>query len=205
MSQKIKKPINFHEVEQRLEAAHAAVERVWTPSADETHRILQTRARALAQEPTSLEAVEESIEVLEFILACESYAVETQYVRQVASLENLTPLPCTPAFVLGIVNLRGAMLSVIDLKNFFELPVKGLTDLNKIIVLQSGKILIGIVADSIAGVRNILAAEIQPSLPTLTGIRKDYLKGITPERMTLLDAGKLLSAENIVIQEQVME
>lgn len=205
VSQKNKKPIKFGEAEQRLEAARVALERVWAPSAEETHRILQTRALILAQEPPSHKAVDDGIDALEFILAHESYAVETHYVRQVASLENLTPLPCTPAVVLGIVNLRGAILPVIDLKNFFELPAKGLTDLNKIIVLQSGKILFGIVADSIVGVRNISAAAIQPSLPTLTGIRKDYLKGITPERVALLDAGKLIAAENIVVQEQVIE
>ena len=112
------------------------------------------------------------------MLAYERYAVETQYVSQVAMLEHLIPLPCTPAFVLGIVNLRGAILPVLDLKNFFELPVKGLTDLNKIIVLQSGKILFGILADAIVGVRHILLRDVQSSLPTLTGVRKNYLKGV---------------------------
>lgn len=197
--------INFIEVEQRLEAARSAIERIWTPSAEETQRILQTRARALAEEPSSQDTAGEAIEVLEFMLTYESYAVETRYVRQVALLEGLTPLPCTPAFVLGIVNLRGTILPVINLKNFFELPEKGLTDLNKIIVLQSEKIIFSILADEIVSVRNILLADIQPPLPTLTGIRKNYLKGVTPERVAILDAGKLLASENIIVQEQVAE
>jgi len=61
----------------------------------------------------------------------------------------------------------------------------------------------GILADAILGVRRISLAEIQPSLPTLTGIREKYLKGITPERTVILDAGKLLADEEIVVQEQV--
>ena len=199
------KSTNFSEVEQRLETARAALENIWAPSAEETRRILQTRALTLAQEASLGEDVEDVIEVLEFTLAYERYAVETQYVNQVAMLEQLIPLPCTPDFVRGIVNLRGAILPVLDLKNFFELPVKGLTDLNKIIVLQSEKILFGILADEIVGVRNILLRDVQSSLPTLTGVRKDYLRGVTPERVTLLDAEKLLISENIIVQEQVAE
>ena len=199
------KSTNFSEVEQRLETARAALENIWAPSAEETRLILQTRALTLAQEASLGEGVEDVTEVLEFTLAYERYAVETQYVNQVAMLEQLIPLPCTPDFVRGIVNLRGAILPVLDLKNFFELPVKGLTDLNKIIVLKSEKILFGILADEIVGVRNILLRDVQSSLPTLTGVRKDYLRGVTPERVTLLDAEKLLISENIIVQEQVAE
>ncbi|HEV7930433.1 MAG TPA: chemotaxis protein CheW [Nitrosospira sp.] len=196
---------NSTQVEQRLKTARIALERVWAPSAKETQRTLQARALVLAQEVSGPENAEDTIEVLEFALAYERYAVETRYVRQVAKLEQLIPLPCTPAFVLGIVNLRGAILPVLDLKNFFELPVKGLTDLNKIIVLQSEKIRFSILADEIVGVRNFLLRDVQSSLPTLTGVRKDYLKGVTPERVTLLDAEKLLASENIIVQEQVAE
>lgn len=207
VSQKKEEPasVNFRTIEQRLENARIAIERIWTPSAEETQRILQIRALALAQEPPLEEVSNESIEVVEFTLAYERYAVESRYVRQVASLESLTPLPCTPGFVLGVVNLRGEILPVIDLKKIFELSGKELTDLNKIIVLQSGKIVFGILADAIIRVRNILVARIQPSLPTLTGIRENYLKGVTPERLVILDAEKLLTDENIIVQEQVAE
>ncbi|MGH8762582.1 MAG: chemotaxis protein CheW [Nitrosospira sp.] len=197
--------VNFRKIEQRLENARIALERIGTPSAEETQHILQIRALALAQEPPLEEASNESIEVVEFTLAYERYAIESRYIRQVASLESLTPLPCTPGFVLGVVNLRGEILPVIDLKKIFELSGKELTDLNKIIVLQSGKIIFGILADAIIRVCNILVARIRPSLPTLTGIRENYLKGITPERLVILDAEKLLTDENIIVREQVAE
>ena len=207
MSQRKKRlvPVNFREIEQRLEIAHGTIERIWAPSAEETQRILQIRALALAQEPLREEAADEDLEILEFTLAYERYAIESHFVRQVASLESLTPLPCTPAFVLGIVNLRGALYPVIDLRKFFELPEKGLTSFNKIIVLQSGKILFSILADTIIGVRRIFKNHIQPSLPTLTGVRRSYLMGITPERLVVLDAEKLLMDESINVQDQVAE
>lgn len=207
MSQEKKKPvpINFHKIEQRLETARSTIERIWTPTTEETQRILQARALALAQESTLGKTVDEDIEIMEFTLAYEQYAIETRYVRQVAALENLTPLPCTPAFVLGIVNLRGAILPVIDLRKLFELPERGLTDLHRIIVLQSGKILFGILADTVTSVHRILLAHLQPSLPTLTGVRRTYLAGITPERLVVLDAEKLLMDESINVQDQVAE
>lgn len=201
---KSKAAVDWREVERRLEAARVAIERIWAPTAEDTQRILKARAQALAREPGRAEAAEH-IEAIEFLLAHERYAFESRYVREVYPLEDITPLPCTPAFVLGIVNLRGEMFSVIDLKKFFDLPEKGLTDLNKLIVLDSGDMVFGILADAISGMRRILRADIQPSLPTLTGIRSNYLLGVTAERVVILDAEKLLSDEKLIVQEQVRE
>lgn len=202
--QGIAKPaaIDWRVIEGRLEAARSAIERVWAPSLEDTNRILKARAEALAK-PVSADAADDYIEIVEFSLAHERYAVETRYVREVYPLENLTPLPCTPAYVLGIVNVRGEIISVIDLKKFFELPEKGLTDLDKVIVLQFGDMLFGILADALAGVRHIPIADIQPTLPTLTGVRDDYLRGVSVERLAILDAEKLLMDERIVVQEHV--
>ncbi len=200
--QKNSKPIDRNEVKQRLETARAAIEHIWAPTSEDTQRILKERALILAREAVPAEAAEH-IEVIEFLLAGERYAVESRHVREIYPLENLTPLPCTPAFVLGIINIRGEILSVISIKKFFDLPEKGLTDLNKVIVLQSKSMLFGILADTIAGARQIPVTAIQPSLPTLTGIREEYLKGITAERTVVLDAGKLLADEKITVQDQV--
>ena len=195
--------IDWAEVRARLEAAQAAGEQAWAPGADETGRILRERALALAAEPGRTQTQDESIEVLEFLLAHEHYAVESSHVREVYPLENLTPLPCTPAFVLGIVNLRGEIVSVIDLRKFFDLPQTGWPDLNKVIVLESANMVFGILADTILGVRRIPLAGMQPSLPTLIGIREQYLKGVTAERTVVLDAEKLLTDEDIVVREEV--
>jgi purine-binding chemotaxis protein CheW len=200
---KDKSTIDWRVVKRRMEAARIAIEQVWTPTAAETKRILKERARLLASDPVQATAVDELMEVVEFQLAGETYAVESRYVREVCPLENLTPLPCTPAFVLGNVNVHGEIISVIDIKKFFDLPEKGLTDLNKIIVLHTGAMVFGILADVISGVRNIPLLEIQASLPTLTGIREEYLRGITAGRIVILDAAKLLLDEKVIVNEQV--
>lgn len=200
--QKTNMAIDWREAERRLEAARVAIERIWAPTAEDTRRILKERALALAREAVPAEAADAGIEVIEFLLAHERYAVASEYVREVYPLEDITPLPCTPAFMLGIVNVRGEILSVIDIKKFFDLPEKGLTDLNKVIVLESADMVFGIVADAISGVRRIPRADIQPSLPTLTGIREDYLLGVTAERVVILDAEKLLNDEKLIVNER---
>lgn len=196
--------IDLSEARQRLEAARLAIERIWAPTAQETERVLQERAQALARETVVPEDAER-IEVVEFLLAHERYAIGSAYVREVHPLEELTPIPCTPAFVLGIANVRGEILSVIDIRKFFDLPQKGLTDLNKIIVLESPDMTFGILADAIVGVSRVARTDIQPSLPTLTGIRENYLLGVTAERLVVLDAEKLLHDEKLIVQEQMEE
>ncbi|MBI3853101.1 MAG: chemotaxis protein CheW [Verrucomicrobia bacterium] len=171
--------------------------------ANDARQILRARATALARTPPPAPAAETLLEVLEFRLAQERYAVETRFVREVYPLKDLTPLPCTPPFVLGIVNVRGHILPVIDLKKFFDLPEKGLTDLHRIILVRGNDLELGLLADVIVGVRSIPADSLQPSLPTLTGIRKDYLKGVTAERLVVLDLVRILADPKIIVHEEV--
>ena len=173
------------------------------PATPDAKEILRARARALARPPERAEVAESSLELLEFHLARERYAVETRYVREVYPLKNLTPLPCTPPFVLGIVNVRGRITPVIDIKKFFDLPEQGLTDLHRIILVAGNDLELGILADVIVGVGTIPANSLQLSLPTLTGIRAEYLKGVTAERLVVLDLDRILTDPKIVVHEEV--
>lgn len=171
--------------------------------ADESRRILQARARALARRPEEAPEAGAVLEVLEFTLAQEFYAVENRYVVEVCPLKELTPLPCTPPFLRGIVNVRGRILPVLDLKKFFDLPEKGITDLHRIILVRGGELELGLLADAILGVRSIPINSLQATLPTLTGIRESYLKGVTAERLVILDLHRILSDPKIVVHEEV--
>jgi purine-binding chemotaxis protein CheW len=124
-------------------------------------------------------------------------------VRTVSVLKELTPVPCTPPFVLGIINLRGEIHTVVDLKKFFDLPDKGITELNKIIIIHHEDMQLGILADAIRGVRHILLHDLDPAMPTLTGIRADYLRGVTRDRLVVLDAARILSDQRILVAEEV--
>jgi purine-binding chemotaxis protein CheW len=168
-----------------------------------TREILKSRARKLSMPLSSQLAKGDSIEVVEFRLAHERYAVEQRYVREVCPLRQLTPLPCTPAFMAGIINARGQIVPVIDIKKFFELPETGITDLHVVVILHINNIELGLLADAVTSVRSVLIAELQPSLPTLTGIRAEYLKGIADDQVVILDAAKILADQKLVVNEEV--
>jgi purine-binding chemotaxis protein CheW len=193
----------WRQVQRRLKATQEPLEQSWTPTLAEKKAILKERAKALAQEPEKEIVTPAYLEIVAFHLAYETYGLESAFVREVYPLKDFTPLPCTPPFVLGIINVRGQILSVIDLKKFFDLPEKGLTDLNKVIIIHNDKMEIGILADVILGVQLIPFKEVQSSLPTLTGVREVYLKGVSTEQTVILDAEKLLSNQDIIVHEQV--
>lgn len=172
------------------------------PTMPDAVRILRARARALARQVENVPEAATQVEVLEFRLAAEQYAVETAYVSAVHPLKDLTPLPCAPPFVRGVVNVRGLILPVIDLKKFFDLPEEGLTDLHRIIQVQGNDMTLGLLADAVVGVRAIAAASLQSSLPTLTGIRSDYLKGIAAERLVVLDVARILADPSIIVHDE---
>jgi len=195
--------IDWHIVLKRLNAVSDTLNRGLTPA--EEKDILKARARMLAREPLPAATESERLELLEFSLAHETYGVEMVYVRETRPLRDITPVPCTPPFVLGLINVRGRIISVIDIKSFFNLPEKGLTDLNKVIILHDGEMEFGILADSVLGVRTIPLAELQPSLPTLSGVREVYLKGVTNKRTVVLDGKKLLSDRKIIVHEEIEE
>ena len=194
--------INWSKIHNRLKELEKNIEGGFDPTSMNKKDILQIRSRALAEDVTAkAPSAGEYLEVAEFLLSYEKYALEIKYIHEVCSLKELTEIPGTPPFILGVMNFHGQILSIVDIRNFFDLPVKGLTELNKVIVLHNDETEFGILADELLEVRQVPKNEKQPSLPTLTGIRADYLKGISKDRIVILDALKLLSDNKITIKE----
>jgi len=194
----VKKTVNWDEIRRRLESTRTFLEQEHAIAPHEARRILRERAQDLAREDEKT-VTEESLEVLEFHLAHESYGIESAHVREVYPLKDYTSLPGTPPFVLGIINVRGRIVSVLDLKKFFDLPQKGITESNKVIILSNGAMEFGILADAVSGTLTVSPDGLQTTLPTLKGVRAEYLKGVTPERMVVLDGSRLLADPKLVI------
>jgi purine-binding chemotaxis protein CheW len=166
-------------------------------------RILRERARMLARASESVAPAGSMLELLGFGLAKERYALESRHVQEVLPLRELTPLPGTPPFLLGIVNARARIVPVLDLRKFFELPEAGLTDLHRIILVRGHDMELGVLADVVHSVRSVPADSLQPSLPTLTGIRAHYLMGVADERVVVLDFDRILTDPTIIVQQDV--
>ncbi|MBF0449983.1 MAG: purine-binding chemotaxis protein CheW [Candidatus Magnetomorum sp.] len=168
-----------------------------------TKMVLKKRAKDLAIQKDKKDNVGASIEVVIFVLSQEKYAIELNYIREVYPLKDLTPLPCTPSFVSGIINVRSQIVSIIDLKKFFDLSDHDSDSNQRIIILHSQKMEFGILADAIIGVKSIPLKTIQMSMLTLQGIGADYIKGVTENRTVILDAEKMLTDPKIVVHEEL--
>ncbi len=171
---------------------------------DEKTMILRQRAKEMAKRPAKdSDIAEESIELVEFTLAGERYALEAKHIREVYPLRGLTPVPCTPSFIVGIINVRGQLMAVTDLREFFELPTGELTPESMAIILESSTMDLAILAGSVVGDMRIPVSRIHPNLPTLKGVQARFMKGVTKDGLAVLDAEDLLSDNSLVVREEV--
>lgn len=196
-------PVDWERLKQRLAEAEEAWARGYVPTPEKRREALEKRARSLAALPRPLAGEAAGLAVIEFVIAQRHFAIAASVVREVRPLDFLTPLPCTPAFVSGIINAHGRILAVIDLKMFLELPESGLNDLNKVIILQSGDLLVGLLADRIVGADRLPLADLQTPSPRVGGAHAVCVKGATPAGLIVLDGERLINDQALVVDDEV--
>jgi purine-binding chemotaxis protein CheW len=170
----------------------------------ETRSILKSRALIMAIEPDYISVTSDTIDIIEFTLGNERYGIESAYVREVYQLKDFTSLPGLPLFIFGIINVRGQILAVIDLRKFLNIPEKGIGELNKVIILRNNRMEFGVLADLVEGTRTLDLDELMSAPIEESVIASKYLKGITIENTIVLDAGIFLNDEKMVINEDVI-
>lgn len=164
--------------------------------------ILKHRAVLLANEAEQTDPGRVFLEVIEFRMGKESYGLETKFVREVFPLKDFTVLPGVPLFILGITNVRGKIMSVVDLKYFLNIPSRGLAELNKIIIIGNEKLEFGILADSVAGTRRVSEDGLNKSLLSGSKESAEYIKGVTEGLLAVLDAEKILNDPAMIIDQR---
>lgn len=172
-------------------------------TSEDKQRVLHERAQRIANDTHAEDEGRFDISAVAFRLADELYAIESAFVHEVYPSDGLTPVPCTPPFVAGVMNFRGKIISVLDLKQIFGLPADSRPETAFVLLLASDEMEFGILADSIHGLVEISFADLHAALPTMKGIREEYLRGITADRMVLLDAAKMLHDRKLIINEHI--
>lgn len=158
--------------------------------------ILRQRAQALAR-PVEAPQRADLLQVLELRIAGQAYAIETRHAAEVVALDELTPVPCTPAFVLGVFNLRGRITAAIEIRSFLGLPRRGLSDLGQVVVVRGAGLEFGFVCDRIEGVAACVVDELQAPA---AGTR--HLKGLTAQGRLLLDLDSLLADPALIVHKE---
>jgi purine-binding chemotaxis protein CheW len=160
---------------------------------------LRERARKLAAERESMKCDETGLDVVLFELAMETYGLETRWISEVAPLRRLTKVPGTPPFIMGITGIRGRVVSLVDLRVFFELPVKGITQFNRLLLLEGSGMEFCIVADRVVGTSRVNPESLCRDVATLTGVRRSYLLGVAGGPIIILDGEKLLEDQGLIV------
>ncbi len=171
---------------------------------EESSRILTQRARRLARKPPATVDAGDCLALLVFTLGQERYAMEFRHIAEVVAVRGLTPVPCTPPHVRGIVNLRGRIIAVVDLKGFFGLAGGDSLGHRRLLILRSEAMEFALLVDTVVGVTEIARRTIQPPPPTLTEIRADYLRGVAEGQVAILDGARLLAAPWLIVDETVV-
>jgi purine-binding chemotaxis protein CheW len=137
-------------------------------------------------------------QIVSFRLADEEYGVDIMRAQEIIMMGQITRLPEVPDYVCGLINLRGHVIPIVDLRKRFHLPVKENDDSTRIVVVNLQKRTLGMVVDAVTEVLRISVEEIEPPPSSVSGIDHDYIRGIVKRKdklVILLDIEAILSTD----------
>lgn len=137
---------------------------------------------------------------LTFFLANEVYGIEIRFVTEIVGLQAITEVPELPSYIRGIINLRGKIIPVMDVRARFGKELREYDERTCVIVIEVQEIAIGLIVDSVAEVMDISEENIVPPPQVSKGYHHKYIKGIGKvgnEVKLLLDCDRLLNDEEV--------
>lgn len=140
----------------------------------------------------------EEQQLVVFGIANELYGVDIAAVREIITMQRITKVPRTPEFVEGIINLRGKVIPVIDLRKRFHLGFAEEDKETRIVVVEIGGNTIGMVVDSVSEVLRISSDVVEPPSPVIVGVDAEYIKAVAKvedKLIILLDMEKVLNKQ----------
>lgn len=151
----------------------------------------------------------EEIKVIVFTIGSEEYGVEVDKVRTIERMIPLTRVPKTPPFVKGVINLRGSIIPVIDLRGRFGLKETDYTENTRNIIVNVNDIEVGLIVDSASDVIDINSDMIEAPPEIVGGIKAKYLQGVAKLNdqriLILLNLTEVLNKQEIIQLEKIGE
>ena len=138
----------------------------------------------------------ETIQVVSFKLGAEEYGVDIAQVQEINRMVAVTHVPRAPEFMEGVINLRGQLIPIIDLRTRFGMPRTEHTKNTRIVVTEIGTKRVGMVVDSVSEVLRLPVDQIEPAPEMITGVDTEYIRGvgkIEDRLIILLELGRIIS------------
>ncbi|WP_027179864.1 chemotaxis protein CheW [Maridesulfovibrio bastinii] len=147
----------------------------------------------------------ELIQLVTFSIGDEEFGVDILKVQEIIRTMEITRVPRAPEFVEGVINLRGKVIPIIDLRRRFGLPTRDHDQHTRIIVIEISNMIVGFVVDSVSEVLRIPEGTVEPPPPVVSGLESEYISGVgklEDRLLILLDLDRLLSSDE---QEQLAQ
>ncbi len=138
------------------------------------------------------------LQLVSFNIGNEEFAVDILKVQEINRMAEITKVPKSPPFVEGVINLRGKVIPIVDLRKRFNLEERKTTKETRIIVVDMDGKVVGLIVDSVSEVLRLPADTIEPPPPIVAGIEAEYIKGVgklDDRLLILLDLNKIFSSE----------
>ncbi|SMP76787.1 purine-binding chemotaxis protein CheW [Desulfonatronum zhilinae] len=142
------------------------------------------------------DAGSELLQLVTFHIGDEEFGVEILKVQEIIRMMSITRVPKAPDFVEGVINLRGKVIPIVDLRKRFGMAAQDHDKNTRIIVLEINAVIIGFVVDSVSEVLRIPANTVEPPPTIISGIESEYISGVgklADRLLILLDLDRLLS------------
>jgi len=162
---------------------------------ENNHECILAEARRRREEARIVEVEEEKIKLVIFSLSGDFYAFPGKEIREILRFEKITYVPGSPQIILGIINVRGDIESVLNIHRLLSLPDSQANANSRIVIAANDGVRSGILVDSVEDVTDVPVSSIQPPIATFDKSIKEFVVGVTDYRsrnVTLLGVGNIL-------------
>jgi purine-binding chemotaxis protein CheW len=184
--------IDWDEARGRLQEAETALERALVADPEKIERVYRDRAIQMAKRRTRTVDEARTISVLVFSLGRETYGIAISEIVEVLPSAKCTPVPRAAAEIAGVINLRGELRSVIDLRRLLSLPPADDEPVSCILMLRNGRDEVGLKVGQVEKVQTIREDELVAS-PEIAGAEESggYIKALSPDKVIVLNPAAL--------------
>ena len=175
------------------------------PTSDDARAVLDERAAALAKVKVEEQDERHHADYIYFRLGMSArYGVPYSNLDEVMYAIKITPVPCTPAFIAGVINRKGHLLTVVDLQTFFGVKKEADSNEARIIVVHHADMQVGLLVSAVEDSGRYFPDRLAPPLPSANEVDADYVTGIWDGTIAMLDIDALLSDAALTIDETVL-
>lgn len=162
--------------------------------------ILKHRAMLLAR-PIEKPFTPPGKQYVVFELAKEKFACDIAFSDEVIVVKSILAIPCTPQYVVGVLSLRGSLVTIVDLRYFFNMQEKTVLGSDRALVIKNGDFRVALLTDDVVGLQYIAHDEIQSNNMILYNFPKEHVLGITGDRTIILNPNSLFRKEVLEVNQ----